>query len=173
MVNSSPIRTVSLVMPFAILMASMDTWYLAEMDERVSPALTLYFVVTAVGPAVGVGGAGVVGRMVTPGVTTRGVRVAVGCALNPNPARREGTSSRTKSTPHDTRISKIKPAITIQGETGSRVVSPKWAGTRCTIRSMRQGSVRPGRDGGGVWRSGVIAKLTSLEGMRQSAAVLH
>jgi hypothetical protein len=124
-VNSSPILTVSLVMPFAVLIASMDTWYLAEMDDSVSPALTLYFVVTAVGPAVGVAGAGVGGRMVTPGVTTRGVRVAVGCALNPNPARRDGTSIRTNRTPQDTRISKTMPAITIQGETGSRVFSPR------------------------------------------------
>lgn len=118
------------------------------MPDNVSPALTLYLMVTAVGPAVGVEVDRITGIIVTGAES--GVRVLDGVGVKPipNAVRRDGPFSAKKINVHAMRMTTATPAITSQG--GEPVFSSRCAGTRCTMRCLRQGSSLPGRDGGGV-----------------------
>ena len=101
-----------------------------------SPGLMRYLSVAGVGPTDGVG-ATVAKITVTSGVTAEGVRVraAVGVVAAPLKPKRAGPPSNTNATIPITTMSNTMPAITIQGGSESFAVSPRCAGTRCTIRS--------------------------------------
>ncbi len=149
MSSSSPTRMVSSFNPFTVMIDWIDTLNFAAIELSVSLATTLYLRVAMVGAGVGICvGCAVTGRIVKGGVDDLGVRVGVAVApVAPNP--KPAPPNTMNKTPQMTAISKTRPAIMIHGDTDSAVVSPRCAGTRCTMRSIRHGSERKGRDGGG------------------------
>src|SRR5712692_426246 len=120
------------------------------MNESVSPGLTLYLIVVAVGPAVGVGGGSVTGIIVIGAVGGRGVRLGVGVKPKPNCANRDAPPSTMYKTAQTMTMSNMTPPIASHVGTPSLDDSPKCAGTRCNIFCLRQDSELPGREGGGT-----------------------
>ncbi len=147
MTSSSPMRMVSSFSPFACMMALTETRYRSASPESVSPARTLYLIVTAVGPVVGVP-VGIITGMMVIGAEA-GVRVRVGVAVTPKPKalKRVVPPSKKKISAQTMTIAAAIPAI--MSHRGELVDSSRCAGTRCTMCCLRQGSLGLGREGGG------------------------
>ena len=147
-IRSSPLRIVSSFNPFACIITRTGTWYRSASAERVSPARTLYLMVTAVGPTVGVPVGIITGMMVIGGEA--GVRVREGVAVEPipNALNLDEPPSKKKTSAHTIMTAAATPAM--MSQRGEPVDSSRCAGTRCTMCCLRHGSLGPGREGGGV-----------------------
>src|SRR5581483_1880382 len=126
------------------------------MSIKVSPLLTVYSTMNGVGRRVGVAVRGSGVAVMTMTCVGRGVRVRALPVETAGAAELFGRPEKNRSNP-PTKATTATAPTTSHGE--KLLSSPRCAGTRCTIRSMRHGS------GGLLLRGRLGVRLLAIQGL--------